>query len=201
MSSYPAKMAVIVADVVIADGDPNSSNLRSYVFLNGFTVLKVQRQGRGFLFEEVRQVDEVGTASVQLLDALTSHLDSDASLAGYRLDRAIAALVRVPRDDPHDATAKPALQRLRASLANDVHDVAWHDLHRHRTLEQLAGDFDLPAHWHRPTRQTNPCMLERELSARAQTVWLSVAHACLSPDELRRAMADYDQWRTASSIA
>ena len=109
--------------------------------------------------------------------------------------------MRVPRDDPHDAKAKPSLQRLRTALANDVHDVAWHNRDSHRSLEQLAADFDLPAEWHRPTRQVNRCMLERELSARAQSVWLSVAHECLNPDELRRAMADYDHWRTASSIA
>lgn len=201
MSNYPASMAVIAPEFVIAEEGTRGGDQRRYVFLNAFAVLKVERHGRGFRFEEVRQVDETGTAGVALLKALADHLSKDAALAGHRLDRAVAALVRVPSDDPHETSAKPALLRLQAALANDVQDAAWYDRSPHRSVEQLAGDFDLPADWHRPSRQANPCMLERELSARAQSVWLAVAHACLSPDELRRALADYDQWRTASSIA
>lgn len=200
MSNYPAKMAVLASNFVVTDGDPNSTNPTSYVFLDAFSILKVERQGRGFHFDEVRQIDETGTASIAVLEALTRHIDPDHSLAGYRLDRTMAALIRIPHGDPHAATAKPSLQRLQAALANDVQDASWYDHERHRSLEQLASDFDLPAEWYRPTRQVNPCMLERELSAQAQSVWLSIAHKWLSPTDLRRALADYDQWRTLSSI-
>lgn len=86
-------------------------------------------------------------------------------------------------------------------LANEVQDAAWFDRDRYRSLEDLARDYDLPAEWHRATRQGNPNMLERELSAKAQSVWLSIAHELLPMDELRRATADYDQWRTANAIA
>jgi len=201
MSNYPAKMAVLAPAFVIAEGDASSSNPQSYVFLNGFAVLKVERQGRGFRFDEARQIDETGSSSVELMKRLTKQLDADASVAGHRLDQVVAALVRVPHGDPQAASAKPSLQRLQAALANEVQDAAWYDRDRQRSLEQLASDYDLPAEWHRPTRQLNPCMLERELSARAQSAWLAIAHECLSPDELRRALADYDQWRTAASIA
>jgi hypothetical protein len=67
-------------------------------------------------------------------------------------------------------------------------------------LEQLASDYALPADWHDLNRQLNPCVLERALSAKAQSVWLLIAHEWLSAEDLRRAMADYDHWRTLSSI-
>ena len=200
MSNYPAKMAVLASNFVVTDGEADSTNPTGYVFLDAFAVLKVERRGRGFHFDEVRQVDETGSASVAVLQALTNQLDPDDSLAGYRLDQTVAALIRVPHGDPHGATAKPSLQRLQAELANDVEDAAWYDRDRNRSLEQLANDFDLPAEWHRPARQLNPCMLEREVSAKAQSVWLSIAHKWLSPIDLRRATADYDQWRTLNSI-
>ena len=202
MSNYPAKMAVLAPNFVTAEGDANSSNPQNYVFFTAYSVLKVERQGRGFNFGEVRRVDDVhpGTGSIALLTELTNHLDHDDSLAGYRLDRTIAALIRIPYGDPLGATAKAPLQRLKAALANDVQDAFWYDHDRHRTLEQLANDFDLPAEWHRPTRQMNPRILEQELSAKAQSVWLSIAHEWLSPEDLRRAMADYDHWRTLNSI-
>lgn len=200
MSNYPAKMAIVVPDVIIVQGDQQSSNPSPLVFLNAFTVLKVERMGRGFTFDEARLVDYTGTRSADLLKNLTSHLDPDASLAGYRLDRVVDALVRVPSGDPHEASCKPALLRLQAALANEVQDAHWTDGDRHRSLEVLASEYDLPAEWHRPSGERNLNMLERELSAKAQTVWLSIAHEWLTTIELRRATTDYDQWRTAHSI-
>lgn len=196
MSNYPAPLAVIVPEYVTTD----ESNGKQYVYLHGFACLNVERRGRGFHFEEHRRVDPTTSASVELFDALTDHLDPQASLAGHRLDRTIAAFVRLPVDDPQEAAAKPALEQLRAVLANEVQDAAWYDRDPHRPLEQLAADFDLPAEWRRPTRQMRSEASERELSAKAQSIWLSIAHACLSSDELRRALADYDQWRTANAI-
>lgn len=201
MSNYPAKLAVFVPDVIVVDGDQQSSNPSALVFLNAFAILKVERMGRGFMFEEMRQVDSVGTQSAHLLQAMTAHLDPDTSLAGYRLDRVVDALVRVPCGASDEASCKPALLRLQAALVNDVQDPAWYDRDRHRSLEVLAGEYDLPAEWHRHPGERNLNMLERELSARAQTVWLSIAHEWLTTTELRRAIADYDQWRTANSIA
>lgn len=199
--SYPGEMTVVVPDIVIAEGDQAAASPTPLVFLNAFAVLKVERAGRGFRFEEAREVDETGTRSAYLLDALTSHLDLDTTLAGYRLDRVIDALVQVPFGDPHEATCKPALLRLKAALANEVQDAHWYDRDRHRSLELLAGEHDLPAEWHRPQGGRNLNMLERELSAKAQSVWLSIAHEWLTTADLRRALADYDQWRTAHSIA
>jgi hypothetical protein len=173
-----------------------------FVYIDAFAVLKVERQGRGFRFSEARHVSDlqVQTDSVGVLDALTSQLDPDDSLAGYRLDRIIAALIRVPDGDPRDKDALPSLQRLQAALANDVKDAEWYDHVGSHSLEQLASDYALPADWHGPNRQLNPCVLERALSAKAQSVWLLIAHEWLSAEDLRRAMADYDHWRTLSSI-
>ena len=201
MSNYPGKVAVVVPDVVIAEGDQQAANPTPLVFLNAFAVLTVERMGRGFRFDEVRQVDETGTKSAHLLKAVTSQLDPDTTLAGYRLDRVVDALVRVPCGDPHEASCKPALLRLQAALANEVQDASWYDRDRHPSLEVLAGEYDLPADWHRPYGERSLNMLEHELSARAQTIWLSIAHEWLTTIELRRALADYDQWRTAHSIA
>lgn len=201
MSNYPAKMAVVVPDFVIVDGDQQSGDPPRYVYLNAFAILKIERMGRGFQFDEVRQVDETGNAGCDLLNALAAELEPDASLAGYRLDKVVASLVQVPRDDLNEVSCKPALLRLQAALANDVQDAFWYDGDRHRSLKDLARDYDLPAEWGRRDRQFNPNMLERELSAKAQSVWLAIAHEWLTPDELRRANADYDQWRTAHAIA
>lgn len=201
MSNYPSKLAVVIPDVVTVEGDQSRGNPRRFVLLNAFAILKVERLGRGFKFEEARQLDETGTRGVDLFLDLANHLDDDTSLAGYRLDQVIASLVQVPCDDPRDAACKPALLRLKAALANEVQDAHWFDRDRHRSLEDLAGDYDLPAEWHRKTRQGNPNRLERELSAKAQSVWLAIAHELLPMDELRRATADYDQWRTANAIA
>ena len=201
MSNYPSKLAVVIPDFVIVEGDESRGDPRRFVLLNAFAILRVERLGRGFKFEESRLVDETGTRGVDLLMDLTAHLDADTSLAGHRLDQVIGSLLQVPCDDPRDAACKPALLRLKAALANEVQDAHWFDRDRHRSLDDLAGDYDLPAEWHRATRQGNLNMLERELSAKAQSVWLSIAHELLPMDELRRANADYDHWRTANAIA
>ena len=202
MSIYPAKMAILVPNYVTADDDTGTSNVHNCVFLNCFVVLKVQRHGRGFQFNEVRQINELhaGTDSLAVLDDLTSAIECDDSLAGYRLDRTIAALIRVPRGEPRGAIAKEPLQRLHAALANDVMDVAWYDHERRWTLKRLASDYALPADWDCPDRQMNLTILERELSAKAQSIWLSIAHEWLSLQDLRRALTDYDVWRTQNSI-
>ena len=201
MSNYPPKLAVVIPDFVTVKGDQSQGDPCRFVLLNAFAILSVERLGRGFKFEEVRQVDETGTRGVDLLMDLSAQLDADTSLAGYRLDQVIGSLVQVPCGDPRDAECKPALLRLKAALANEVQDAAWFDRDRYRSLEDLARDYDLPAEWHRATRQGNSKMLERELSAKAQSVWLSIAHELLPMEELRRATADYDQWRTADAIA
>ncbi len=200
MSNYPAKLAVVSPDFVTVEADESPCGPRRLVFLNAYAIFKVERLGRGFRFGAAHQVDETGTRGVDLFMDLTGHLDADTSLAGHRLDQVIGSLVRVPCDDPRDAACKPALLRLQASLANDVQDAAWFDRDRHQSLEQVAGDYGLPAEWHRKNRQSNPNMLERELSAKAQSAWLLIAHELLPTSELRRATADYDQWRTANSI-
>jgi len=202
MSEYPAKMAIIVPNFVIANANACATHMPYFVYIDAFAVLKVERQGRGFRFSEARHVSDLQSAtdSVGVLDALTSHLDPDDSLIGYRLDRIIAALIRVPDGEPRDKDALPSLQRLQAALANDVKDAEWYDHVGSHSLEQLASDYALPANWHGPNRQLNPCVLERELSAKAQCVWLLIAHEWLSAEDLRRAMADYDHWRTLRSI-
>lgn len=201
MSNYPSKLAVVIPDFVIVEGDESRGDPRRFVILNAIAILRVERFGRGFKFEEAHQVDETGTRGADLLIELTAHLDADTSLAGYRLDQLIGSLVQVPCDDPRDAACKPALLRLKASLTNEVQDAYWFDRDRYRSMEDLAADYELPAEWHRATRQGNPNMLERELSAKAQSAWLCIAHELLTADELRRATTDYDHWRTASSIA
>jgi hypothetical protein len=201
MSNYPPKMAVVICDFVIVDGEQHSGDSSRFVFLNAFAILKIERIGRGFRFEEIRQLDETSTGGGDLLMSLAAEIDDDTSLAGYRLDQMVGSLVRVPCGDVRDADCKPALLKLQAALANEVHDAFWFDRDRHRGLEDFARDFDLPAEWHRKSRQVNPNMLEREVSARAQTVWLSIAHELLTSVELRRAAADYDHWRTANAIA
>ncbi|WP_333567620.1 hypothetical protein [Sphingorhabdus sp.] len=202
MSEYPAKMAIIAPNFVIADAKACAPDRPYFVYIDAFAVLKVERQGRGFRFSEARHVSDLqsGTDSVGVLDALTSQLDPDDSLAGYRLDRIVAGLIRVPDGEPRDEDALPSLQRLKAALANDIRDAEWYDRVGSHSLEQLASDYALPADWHSPNRQLNPCVLERELSAKAQSVWLLIAHEWLSAEDLRRAMADYDHWRTLSSI-
>ncbi len=201
MSNYPAKMAVVIADFVSIDGDGQSGDPSRFVFLNAFSILKIERRGRGFHFDEIRRIDESGNAGAELLLALADEIDHETSLAGYRIDELVGSLVRVPCGDLRDAECKPALLKLKAMLGNEVQDAFWYDQERHRSLEDLASDYDLPAEWHRHGRQVSPHMLERELSAKAQSVWLSIANELLTTDELRRANADYDQWRTSSAIA
>lgn len=201
MSNYPAKMAVVIADFVKIDGDQQSGDPSRFVFLNAFSILTVERRGRGFHFDELRQIDESGNGGAELLLALADAVDDETSLAGYRIDELVGSLIRVPCGDLRDAQCKPALLKLKAALGNEVQDAFWYDRERHRSLEDLASDYDLPAEWHRQGRQVNLNMLERELSAKAQSVWLSIANELLTTDELRRANADYDQWRTSSAIA
>jgi len=156
MTNYPAKLAVIVPDFTLIDGDNNQGLAESLAFLNGFAVLKVSRAGRGFLFEEVRQVDVTPTASVDLLDALASELDDDTSVVGMRLDRVVDALIRVPQGDVRDQACKPALERIRAALCNAVHDPSWLIEDGLRDLDAVSHQYDLPAEWRQPGRQANP---------------------------------------------
>lgn len=150
MSEYPSKMAIIAPNFVFARADTGEANMPLLVFIDGFAVLKVERQGRGFRFEEARFVSEfeAPTDCVGVLDALTSHIDPDDSLIGYRLDSIIAALIRIPDGDLRDEDALPALRRLRAALENDIKDAIWYDHIGPRSLEQLASDYALPAEWH-----------------------------------------------------
>lgn len=202
MSEYPAKMAIIAPNFVVAVANTNAPDTPYLVYIDAFAVLKVERQGRGFRFSEARHVSDfqAGTDSVGVLEDITSHFDPDDSLVGYRIDLIIAGLIRVPDGEPRDKDALPSLQRLQAALANDVKDAEWYDRVGAHSLQQLASDYSLPANWHGPDRQLNPCVLERELSAKAQSIWLLIAHEWLSAEDLRRAMADYDHWRTLSSI-
>lgn len=130
MSTYPAKLAVVMPDFVTIDGDERRGDPRRLVFLNGFSIFKVEQRGRGFHFGEIRQVDETHIGGASLLMALAAELDEDTSLAGYRLDRVVGSLVQVPCDDPRDAECKPALLRLQAALSNDVQDAHWYNRDR-----------------------------------------------------------------------
>ncbi len=76
MSNYPAKMAAVIADIITVDGDGEGGTPAELVFLNAFAILKVDRIGRGFRFEEFRQLDETGTASAALLRAVSGHSGS-----------------------------------------------------------------------------------------------------------------------------
>ncbi len=108
---------------------------------------------------------------------------------------------KVPRKQVRPTSAAVrAHERLQAALRNEVQDVDWLTGDGLRELDDLSRQYDLPAEWYQPGRQAKPNMLERQLSARAQTIWLVIARELLDLAERRRAYADYDQWRTAHAI-
>ena len=201
MSLYPSKLAVILPQFVIADDPIGEGRLGRFVFLNAYSLFKVERRGTRFCFEEHRRIDETATHSIDLLASLCNEIDEDCSIVGLRLDRLIGSLIRTPRGETREEEAKEPLKKLGLALANEIVDAAWcADRPSDRTLEGMAERYDLPCEWGKPGREGNPAMLERQLSARAQGVWLAVAVELLPAADLRRALADYDAWRTAHAI-
>lgn len=183
--------------------DPNGEGPSGrLVFLNGYALLKVERRGSRFCFEEYRRIDETATDGIDLMISLCNELDEDCSIVGLRLDRLIGSLIRVPRGETREEEAKQPLIKLGQALANEIVDAHWFaDRHYDRTLEGMAERHDLPCEWGKPNREANPAMLERQLSARAQGIWLAIAVELLPAADLRRALADYDAWRTGHAIA
>jgi hypothetical protein len=197
---YPSNIAVIVPAFHVLEGVANSEPSNRSVYLTAFSIFKAQRIGQRFQFDEIRITQDIGADGVDMLSALTGAIDRDTVIAGKDLDQLFTLLFEVPSSDHREAKCKQALKPLTRALGNEVQDADWYLSPMIESLDELTDRYCLSAKWSVREREVNPHVLEQRLSARAQAIWLAIAKALLSPEEMRQATECYDLWRTAHAI-
>jgi hypothetical protein len=189
-------MTVILPDFrVLVDNNTRAFSNR-LVMMPAYAVLHACRREDGRIaFRERIEVDPTGDRTITLLASLGNELESDATIAGWRLDRQVASLVRLPRDSDREDEGKAPLMRLGLALGNQPIDVAWFDHDGGlRTLVDVAARYGLPAEW-RDQQSGNPTIVRQRLSARARSIWAAAADKLLEKGEARRkAFASFDQF-------
>ena len=193
--SYPDKISVITplfTTISTKALDPKAFG-RQYVYLKAFGLLTVTRESDGcFRFAEDIQLDGIGNRSISLLIGLCNQIAQDTSLAGWKLDFAIASLLRVPRDSDREADARLPLMRLLLALGQEPIDAWWlEEDGALGLLSDLATEYRLPAEWDQLPAFTNPARLRQQLSGRVRSIWLAIARDRLGDDEFERATGDF----------
>ncbi|MEJ7776845.1 MAG: hypothetical protein WKF52_05565 [Sphingomicrobium sp.] len=198
---YPSKLTILAPQFRVAVDDNKRAFSNRLVFLPAFAVLHAVRDDKGHIaFHERVELDPTGNRSIDLLIQIASELDADATLGGWRLDRQVASLNRLPRDSERECEGKAPLMRFGLALAHRPIDVAWFDREGGLpTLVAAAARHGLAAQW-RDQRSMNPAIVRQRLSARARSVWATIADKLLEQGEARRkAFACFDQFNSKAS--
>ena len=195
---YPDKLTIILPQfTMVIDQNKRAYSIK-LVFLPAFAVLHAERQGDDHIvFQERIEVDTSGEGSIDLLTKLGDELAPDTTLCGWRLDRQIASLVRVPRDSDRDEEGRAALLQLSSALANPPIDVGWFDgASGLPTLISAAARHGLPAQWRDPP-SARASIDAQLLAGRVRSMWAAVADKLLQKGEARRkAFASFDRFNS-----
>ena len=195
---YPDKLTIIVPQFLMVIDQNKRAFSERLVFLSAFAMLHAERQDDNHVvFRERVELDPVGDQSIDLLAKLGDELEPDTTLAGRRLDRQIASIVRLPRDSDREEEGKAPLLRLALALGNQPIDVGWFDRASGLpTLINAAARHGLPAQWQgqQPVRVAIDAQL---LGARARSVWAAIADRLFEKGEARRkAFASFDRFNS-----
>jgi hypothetical protein len=187
--SYPSKISVILPIFARTPATDRKAYGRNYVYLRAYGLLNVARADDGtFSFHHDVQIDPVGNQSISLLTKLCAQLELDTCLAGWKLDEAVAGLIRVPRDSDGESQAKEPLMRLLLALSAEPIDVSWLSPRNGMDLlEAIASDLSLPAEWDVVPALANPVRVRQQLAARVQTIWFAIAEDRMNLSDARLA--------------
>lgn len=202
--NYPDKLLVISPHIrTVSMPFRPRSHRRTAVFLEAFAALQVTKDREGFYnFRESYVHDAVGNQSVELLVQLCTMMDDrQPAVAAFRLGDLAASLVQIP-EGVDDVRGKLALSHMRDALMRHPIDAALLDKEGGMpTLQRAALANDLMAEWDQPGAAYNPQRLRRQLTARAQAMWVAIAKDRLTGDELWRAMQDFNVCKEAQLLA
>jgi len=202
--SYPDKLLVVSPHIrtVPMPFGPGSHNRRT-ILLEAFAALLVTRDEHGrFGIQEMYQHDETGARSVDLLIDLCGLMEDDrTALGAFRIGDLAASLVQVPLGSSDQVRGKVALLYLRDAVMRQPIDAALlDDQGGMPTLKRAALACDLMAEWDEPGAGYNPERLRRQLTARAQAIWVAIAKARLPAGDAWQAMFDFAAWKEVQLI-
>lgn len=180
--NYPNKISIILPIFATSPAGDAKAYSDTYIYLRAYGLLTVTSTDDGGLeFHQDVQIDPVGSKSIELLTKLCYQIDADTTLAGWRLDDAIAGLIRVPRDSEHEGQAREPLMRLLLALSAEPIDVSWSSsANGIDLLDAIAADALLPAEWDMVPATANPVRLRQQLAGRTQSIWLAIANDRMS---------------------
>lgn len=202
--TYPDKLLVLSPHIrtVPMPFGPSSHN-RKAVFLEAFAALRVMRDDHGrYAFHETYLHDQGGGKSTELLIQLCDLLVEDSpALAAFRIGDLATSLVQVPIGSTDQVRGKVALLHLRDAVMRQPIDAALlDDQGGMPTLNRAALVCDLMAEWDEPGAAYNPERLRRQLTARAQAMWVAIAKDRLPASEAWQAMFDFAAWKEVQLI-
>lgn len=195
---YPDKLTIILPQFTTVIDQNKRAYSNKLVFFPAFAVLHAERQCNDqIVFRERIELDPVGDQSVELLTKLGDELGSDTTLCGWRLDRQVASLIRLPRDSDREEEGRAPLLQLSSALSNKPIDVGWFDRASGLpTLIDAAARHSLPAQW-RDQRSARAAIDAQLLAAQARSVWAAIADKLLQKGEARRkAFASFDRFNS-----
>ena len=199
---YPDKLTIIVPQFTMVIDQNKRAYSNRLVFLPAFAVLHAEQQNNDdMVFRERVELDPAGDQSIELLAKLGDELEPDTTLCGWRLDRQIASLVRVPRDSDRDEDGSAPLLRLSSALANPPIDVGWFGRASGlSTLINAAARHGLPAQW-QDQRSAKVTIDGPLLAARSRSVWAAIADRLFEKGEARRkAFASFDRFISRGGV-
>jgi len=199
---YPDKLTIIMPSFRVVIDDNKRAFSNRLVFMPAFAVLHADRHDDGrIIFRERVEIDPTGDRTIDLLARLGEELDPATTLAGWRLDRQVASLIRLPRDSDREEEGREPVVRLSLALQNHPIDVGWFDREGGvRTLGDAATHHGLAAEW-QDELSGNPAIARQRLSARARSIWAAIADRLFEQgDARRRAFASFDHFQTAQEV-
>jgi len=167
------------------------------VYLTAYAILIAIRAENGKLtFHQQIEVDPTQARSMPILEKLGTAIDPATVLWGLRLDHAIGALIRVPRDSEEEERGRRSLLQILLGLGQEPIDAFWLDEGGGLdTLRQVDLRYDLGAEWDEPGAIYNPARLRQQLAGRAQAIWIAITLDRMKEQDGSEAIEQFLNWK------